>query len=418
MPELVIWMGDRRVGTLDGTDRQRLQLTYDETWADDPTATPVSLSMPLVGGAFRGPALHAYLWGLLPDNDAVIDRWARDFQCAAADVFGLLRGIGADVAGAAAYLDPATSPSDDRGIEPLTDEDVAALIREVAADGAAWHPSGLGRWSLAGAQAKLALARNDATGGWGRPTGTAPTTHILKPAIAGLEHHDLNEHLCLATAGRLGMRAATTRVERIAGEPVLVVDRFDRRVVDGQTIRVHQEDGCQALGIHPARKYQADGGPSIEDLARVTRASTGRRANESVRSLVQAIAYNWLILGVDGHAKNYGFLLSGPQVRLAPLYDVASAAPHYHPRKLKVAQKVAGEYRVMYITRRHWEQLARAVRIDADELIDDIATMAEALPDAYADAAAPLPEVDQKAAAQLRDALMPWVAECREALTA
>lgn len=27
-----------------------------------------------------------------------------------------------------------------------------------------------------------------------------PTTHILKPAIAGFDDHDLNEHLCLRAA--------------------------------------------------------------------------------------------------------------------------------------------------------------------------------------------------------------------------
>ena len=37
--------------------------------------------------------------------------------------------------------------------------------------------------------------------------------------------------------------------------------------------------------------------------------------------------WNWLIAGTDEHAQNYGLLLAGDQVRLAPLYDVASALP-------------------------------------------------------------------------------------------
>ncbi len=36
----------------------------------------------------------------------------------------------------------------------------------------------------------------------------------------------------------------------------------------------------------------------------------------------EALALNRLLAGSDAHAKNYSLLLSGTQVRLAPLYDV------------------------------------------------------------------------------------------------
>jgi serine/threonine-protein kinase HipA len=226
-------------------------------------------------------------------------------------------------------------------------------------DASLWHPNARGRWSLAGAQAKIALAFDHINNSWVHPGGGAPTTHILKPALAGLDHHDLNEHLCLTAARLLGIPAATTIVRRFGTETVLVVERYDRLRRDGTVRRIHQEDFCQALGIHPERKYQADGGPGVEDMANLLRDVTTGSADNEVTALVRAVAYNWLILGTDAHAKNFSLLLSGPSVRFAPLYDVASAAPYGdHPRKLRMAQNIGGEYRPTAIEPRHWSRLA------------------------------------------------------------
>jgi serine/threonine-protein kinase HipA len=125
---------------------------------------------------------------------------------------------------------------------------VAERLRELKADSTAWlGRSFTGQFSLAGAQAKTALLYRD--GRWGVPHGATATTHILKPAVAGLDDHDLNEHLCLEAARRAGLIAARTHVARFGNETAIVVDRYDRRLVAGQMTRVHQEDLCQALEI-------------------------------------------------------------------------------------------------------------------------------------------------------------------------
>lgn len=419
--ELHVRMGGELVAVLDGRDRRRLRLRYDDAWLARHDATPLSVSLPLAAVTYAGRGLAAYLWGLLPDNDRVIARWATRHQCSPTDVFGLLYAVGADVAGAAQYLPPDAVADEGRpgAAVALTEDDVAGLLRTVRSDRTAWHPNDQGRWSLAGAQAKLALAHDPTTGRWSIPTGAAPTTHILKPAIAGLDHHDLNEHLCLSAAGRLGLRVAHTEVRRLAGEPALVVARYDRLHRGGRIVRVHQEDCCQGLGVHPERKYQADGGPGLEDLARLLHDVVGARAVEDVDVLLRAAAYSWLVLGTDAHAKNYSLLLSGRQVRLAPLYDIASAAPYAtHPRKLKLAQKVGGEYRPTVIGRRHWERTARAARVDGERLRRDIVSMATDLPDALADAVAAteLVEAERDAAHHLLDAVAAWTRSCVTAM--
>ena len=48
--------------------------------------------------------IEAFLWGLLPDNAAVSDRWARKFQCSARNPFALISHVGEDCAGAVQFV--------------------------------------------------------------------------------------------------------------------------------------------------------------------------------------------------------------------------------------------------------------------------------------------------------------------------
>ena len=55
-----------------------------------------------------------------------------------------------------------------------------------------------------------------------------------------------------------------------------------------------------------------------------------------------------LIAGTDAHAKNYSLLLAGNQIRLAPLYDIASILPYDDSdgHKVKLAMKVGDDYKL------------------------------------------------------------------------
>ena len=414
MTNLAVRMGGQLVGTLDASDRRSLRFTYDPDYAAGPAATPLSVSMPLRVSPYLHATIHPYLWGLFPDNDRVLERWAREFGCSPTDVAGLLRGVGGDVAGAAQYIAPDATPeaSLPGGVEWLSNDDVARFLRDLRRDTTTWRPHPEGRWSLAGAQAKIALRYDQSADRWGVPSGTAPTTHIVKPAIGGLDDFDINEHLCLAAARRAGLIAATTSIRTFGAERALVVERYDRIIDDaGGVVRVHQEDLCQALSVHPDRKYEVDGGPGAEQLGRLIREVAGDR---DVLRFFDALVYNWLVLATDGHAKNYSLLLSGHQVRLAPLYDVASALPHLdHPRKARMAQKIGGEHRAWFIQRRHWERMARSLGLGSDEAHARITALAERLPDALADVAGEshLTVDEQRIAGTIRDEISRWAAE-------
>jgi serine/threonine-protein kinase HipA len=417
--ELEVWIGEERAGLLRRVGRGELELTYDDTWIDQSAATPLSVSLPVAEQTIRGHRLVSWLWGLLPDNERVIVRWAATAQCAPTDLFALLRLVGHDVAGAVRFLPAGTTSKSRAGFVALSSDEVGEYIAELRRDSATWHRASSGRWSLAGAQPKVALAFDDVRSTWGVPSGSRPTTHIVKPGIAGLQDHHVNEQLCLSAAALVGLRAATSSIMQFGKERALVVTRYDRLHRARKILRVHQEDCCQALGIHPSLKYQVDGGPGAEDLVALIRSVVLTNSTQDVDQYLRSLGFNWLTLGTDGHAKNWSLLLSGAQVRLAPLYDIASALPcDEHPKKLRLAQKIGGEYSPTKIARRHWERVATTSRVDADELLHHLATMAEMMADAFADArtTAGLNPGEMRTSARLIDSVATWSKSCRNRL--
>jgi len=162
-----------------------------------------------------------------------------------------------------------------------------------------------------------------------------------------------------------------------------MVERYDR-IRTGRTIRrVHQEDVCQALGLPPTKKYQSDGGPGVREIAGLLTTFSTAPAQDT-NTLVGAIAFNWLVAGTDAHSKNYALLLgSESRVRLAPLYDLASALPYpgVRPIGLKIAMKIGGEYGLRNIAARHWRRLATEVRQNPEALLGKLRVTAEAMPD-------------------------------------
>ena len=98
---LIVLLGDVVAGSITRLPGGRLRFDYDETYQALPAATPLSVSMPVQVGSHPDRAITPWLWGLLPDNDAVLARWARRFQVSASSPFFLLSTpIGRDCAGA------------------------------------------------------------------------------------------------------------------------------------------------------------------------------------------------------------------------------------------------------------------------------------------------------------------------------
>jgi serine/threonine-protein kinase HipA len=87
--------------------------------------------------------VEAFLWGLLPDNEQVLARWASKSQISARNVFALISNVGEDCAGAVQFvtperLDAIRSGKEDK-VEWLDESEVAKRLRLLREDHAAWR---------------------------------------------------------------------------------------------------------------------------------------------------------------------------------------------------------------------------------------------------------------------------------------
>ncbi|NEE02710.1 type II toxin-antitoxin system HipA family toxin [Phytoactinopolyspora halotolerans] len=384
---LAVYLDGIPAGTLTQNSAGKVGFTYYDDYRP-PGAVPLSLSLPLGRSSHPPKAVNAFIAGLLPDSEPTLERWGRQFGVSPRNPFALLAHVGHDAAGAVQIL-PEGEPSLDAAtrqgdIEWLTDDDITAVLRDVASHPADWNPGrDTGRWSLAGAQSKVALFRSD-DGHWGVPRDSTPTTHILKPSIPGLEHHHVNEHLCLRAAQLIGLAAARTEIITTGDVEVLICQRYDRTFKDGRWRRAHQEDLCQALSVHPSMKYQSDGGPGIREIAHLFSGLAAPDRQVSAKRFFDALFFNVAIGATDAHAKNYSMLIgAGSRAQLGPLYDVATVLPYDQGADHRSAMKIGDSWEMRRVSEKDWMIVARSLGIPAEEARERTRELRAAIPDAF-----------------------------------
>jgi len=388
---LQVFLDGEPIGLLEQSPGGASTFEYDLAHRSKAAATPLSLALPLARVRHKNNAVRPFLQGLLPDSPGRLDELAREHRVSANNPFALLRHVGRDAAGAVQIL-PGSSTSPDaaarRGdVSELDETAVSDLMSDLIANRDTWGRRTVhARWSLPGAQPKVALFRTPA-GTWAVPNDSTPTTHILKPAVAPYPDHHVNEFMTMSAARHLGLSVAEDFLlvtER--GDAVFVSERYDRVEVDGRWHRLHQEDLCQALGVAPDRKYEVDGGPSIARIARLfaTLPDAEDRAVNATR-FFDAIVFNLAAQGTDAHAKNYSLMLDGDRATLAPLYDLGSHAP-YATRggaPTTLAMSVEGEYRVDAIGFSALARVARRLGLDPDQAHDRARAITAGIVDAF-----------------------------------
>ncbi|MFC7375434.1 HipA domain-containing protein [Brachybacterium sp. GCM10030268] len=353
---------------------------------------------------------RAYIEGLLPDSEDARRAIATQFHVSANNPFALLSVIGRDCPGAIQFLsDEVMADLGAGGLEPVSEQDIGQRIRALRENSDQPWLGGHEHWSLAGAQSKFTLRRKDER--WFVAHGAEPTTHIVKPGVRGLNKQALIEHVSLRTFQILGMPTAPSQYMLFDGEPAIVVARFDRvPTPDGQLLRAHQEDLCQATSTLPGAKYNVTAKDVVELL------TLHGASGMDIITFVRSVLANWLIGAPDGHAKNYSVLLTPDDVALAPLYDVSTGLG-YGADWPKVAMGIGGEKEFSRIRRHHVEKFAADLLGEAlvDDVLEMAIQMARAIPDAFRIACDEVP-VDPEGAAQLERTRRDVGAHCSRAL--
>lgn len=406
--DLYVYMNGRKVGQLTRTSSGKLRFSYCEEWLDWELRRPLSLSMPLTQEPNTGDLVENYFDNLLPDSQPIRNRIQARFSAKSNRSFDLLWHVGRDCVGALQLFPEDIGAVDIQRVEsvPLGESEIAETLRNYQT-----MPLGMGRdhdfrISIAGAQEKTAFLWFNNS--WCRPVGVTPTSHIFKLPIGRILHSGMdlsdsveNEWLCHLILRTYGLPVANAEMRSFDGVKVLVVERFDRRwAEDGSwLIRLPQEDMCQALGVPPALKYEADGGPGIERIMHLLLGSSDALADRRTFMTMQILF--WLLAAIDGHAKNFSiFLQPGGSYQLTPAYDIMSAFPlvakhQLEQQNLKMAMAAKGTDRHYQWTRimyRHWISTAQHCRFPVDEMTAVTDDILERMDDVIREVAGELPQ--------------------------
>lgn len=396
MKTLDVYMNGYFIGQLarDGTGAHAFR--YAQSWLEQAGARPISLSLPLQRDAYKGHEVINFFDNLLPDNDEVRDRIVARYQVESKQAFDLLSAVGRDSVGALQFVPKGESPGKvpELKYNKLTEYELERLLKGYQSK----LPLGMlrefddFRISVAGAQEKTALFQ--VNGKWCVPSGNTPTTHIIKLPIGKISspHYtfDLsdsveNEMLCLRVARAFGFTVPDCEIITTPTMKALAVQRFDRKYSSDKTwlMRLPQEDYCQVFGLPSARKYEADGGPTIAGIMKHLQGSAEPISDRETFMSAQILFF--LLGAIDGHAKNFSLYLEPyGGYRLTPLYDIISAYPALggtgpHLRDLKLAMSLRGskgkKWAIYTICRRHFLNTAKEAEFSIkrmDEIITDM----------------------------------------------
>lgn len=361
------------VGTLETKPGSGEQFTYDQAWLSRSDAKPLSLSLPLQSTAFSARAIRPYFEGLLPEGAARASV-ARRLGIASTSYLRLLQALGGECIGAIMLLDP-ENPEPTPSYHPLDSETLENLAR-----GGYPQSSELtvgSRLSIAGAQAKVGLYRNphDTEAAWLLPRGTAPSTHIIKPANHRFDDMVGNELFCLRLARACGLPAPHAFVVATQ-QPMLAVERYDRAFsatpasINGNPLpqRLHQEDFCQALGIASSQKYE-ENGRHFASLASLIREHSSNAISD-LELLCDFAIFNFLIGNCDAHLKNFSLVRSADwrELRLAPCYDLASTSVYDELDRI-MGMSLGNERSIDGVTRDSFYQLAKELRLSPKSML-------------------------------------------------
>lgn len=353
------------------------EFQYDPAWIENPNAIPLSVSLPLQKESFGGIAYN-FFDNILPESQAR-DYISRILKVFPENIYALLRELGGDCAGALKFYPEAVAPDPTKGFyQPLSSMELADVVERLQSFPFLVRSEGV-RLTLAGAQDKLPVHFDGTT--ISLPRNDAPSTHILKPPWIRFESVVINEMFCMTLAKNAGLPVPDCRIVHAGYMPLFLVDRYDRKYVDGRIVRIHQEDFCQAMGLCADEKYQEHGGPGFADCANFLRKQSAF-PEKDIELLAKWCVANVLLGNADGHAKNLSLLYDqGSTPRLAPFYDIISTLA-YDRICPKFSMKIGKKNRIKWIIKQHWERFANDLGLEPIKFFQDMSEFCQTMKEA------------------------------------
>ncbi len=387
--QLALFMNGQRVGTLH--NEANLAFSYHPSWLARPNATPITPHLPLLADKISTPQVGAFFENLLPEG---MQRRAISLSHQVSSVFGLLRVVGGDTAGALVLLAPDQEPQAAE-YQALSWQQVDQILHGGSDLGELISSN---RVSISGAQNKLLISL-DPSGQPLRPLGASASTHIVKPDMVHSQikifASAINETLIMQCAHLCGL--PTAQVAYLPQVRAALVTRYDRvREADGSLRRLWQCDFCQLAGLPSGWKYEADGGPGFKQCFELLGQYSIQPAVDQ-RHLLRWLFFNLFVGNNDSHAKNLALLATAEGLRLAPFYDLLSTRVYSGLAK-HFAFRIGGESLPGALEPRHLSALAQELGVASkyvQKIANETATALEiALPQAVATLLPGLPHAE------------------------
>lgn len=344
MEYLDVYLHDRKVGTL-SSDKGKMEFSYSAEYIQLPDAEPLAFTLPLSETPYSSGSVVSFFSNLLPDESVRV-RIAEILGVSPENIFGLLKEIGEDCAGAVALFSPERKPTSitEPIFTPLSEDEAHNVLSNLVD-----RPLNVGAedFHISGAGAQDKLVASVQKGIIYLPLKGTPSTHIIKPGISRFPESVFNELYCMKLAKACGLDTADCDVLYIKGIPYYVTERYDRSKNGEIWTRLHQEDFCQLLGYEPSIKYESEGGPKLLQCFELLR-NLELPASDTIEFL-DRIIFIFLTGNGDAHAKNFSVIYRGGRPRLAPAYDLLSTVvyPNLSP---KLAMKIDTEYNFRWIS--------------------------------------------------------------------
>jgi serine/threonine-protein kinase HipA len=164
------------------------------------------------------------------------------------------------------------------------------------------------------------LVRGSSLGG-ARPKAT--TEYNGKQWIAKFGRADdrfpvpRTEYVIMTLAGQVGITVPPVRLEKILGQDIYLIERFDRISNGNDYRRLPFISGLTIIGAHESESSQQ----SYRRLAEQLRLF-GSDPAQDAKELWRRMVFNILCNNTDDHLRNHGFLWDGTGWRLSPGYDI------------------------------------------------------------------------------------------------